>query len=206
MPDVASPQDEQGGGGGEGGDSVLAGASFCENLGADVNLTRICNPNLKNQGEGCCGQVRSEQDDCLVTYKMFEENIESLCEDCCDPPIVAPPLRHQHPTYPTIDCTMVSNVSQICAPESCCSQLQPQRGDNKDESIFSPDLFCDGIFQSRGDIGVRSICWYCCSEPVDVDADEDSARTSQEPTPQAARGLCQVELTAVTWVIYLFYI
>ena len=98
-----------------------------------------------------------------------------MCQDCCDPPIDAPPQRQQHAIYPPIDCTLVTNVRQICAKDSCCYTYEETGADIASGSGDDEGGFCDTIDSTYSDEnnmgGIPSICWYCCSQPIDIAAD-----------------------------------
>ena len=114
-------------------------------------MDRIC------EVDGCCEPLRSDSDHCHDVYRFFSEvAMQSVCEVCCDPPKQLAPPPPPHPIYPPIDCAEVENPSRICEPNSCCY-----------ESLPSTD-FCMGVYSQYGWF-MRSICWYCCSEQIDMD-------------------------------------
>eukprot|EP00980_Cylindrotheca_fusiformis_P012173 scaffold2945_cov99-Cylindrotheca_fusiformis.AAC.2 len=115
-----------------------------------IEIHRIC------KTDGCCDPIRSSTNQCHYVYKFFgEDDMARLCSDCCNNKELAPPPA-PHPTYPPIDCTLVSNPFRICKPTSCCNE---ERSDT---------WYCKDIYETYGD-AMGSICWYCCSQPKEVD-------------------------------------
>ena len=115
-----------------------------------IEFRRIC------KNDGCCDPVRSATSHCHYVYKFFGENMEKVCSECCRPSKEVAPAPPAHPIYPPIDCTLVSNPFRICKPTSCC---------NKERS---ETWYCNNIYETYGD-AIGSICWYCCSNPKEID-------------------------------------
>jgi Eukaryotic-type carbonic anhydrase len=116
----------------------------------DVNLDRIC------RDGGCCDSVRSDSEDCHIAYKFFGDSMASVCSDCCNPSKQMAPAPPPHPTYPPIDCTGVDRPNRICEARSCC------------DAEKSDSNFCEDVYETYEDT-MGSVCWYCCSEPKEVD-------------------------------------
>jgi len=123
-----------------------------------INLRRICNDN------GCCTNPRSATTYCHTVYNFFLSDMEDFCSECCDPSKELGPTPPVHPVYPPIDCTQVNNPFRMCKPNSCC------------EAGSSSSSYCAGVFGTYGD-SMSSICWYCCSEPIDIGLDANELRT-----------------------------
>ncbi len=123
-----------------------------------INLDRICSDS------GCCTNPRSATTHCHGVYNFFLSDMDEVCSACCNPSkqVGLPPL--DHPIYPQIDCTLVNNPFRMCKPNSCC-----ERGP-------SSSAYCAGVFDTYED-GMASICWYCCSEPIDIASDGQQAQT-----------------------------
>lgn len=115
-----------------------------------INMDRICKDN------SCCENPRSATDHCHSIYKFFGDNMEDVCSSCCSTPKEVGPKTQAHGTYPDIDCTAIENPFRMCKPNSCC------------ELGASSSSYCSDTFNSIGDLGMASVCWYCCSEPIDI--------------------------------------
>jgi hypothetical protein len=115
-----------------------------------INIGRIC------KAGGCCDPIRSSSDHCHSTYEFFEDSMASVCSDCCSPSKQLAPPPPDHPTYLPIQCSLVDNPYRICKPNSCC------------EPVKSLSSHCQGVYDTYGD-DMGSVCWYCCSEPKEVD-------------------------------------
>lgn len=115
-----------------------------------IDMQRIC------KDDSCCDPSRSATDHCLYVYSFFKDQMEDVCLQCCDPPkqVASPPPPH--PVYPEIDCSLVPNPRRMCKPNSCCD---PVRSDSQ---------YCTQNYHDFG-AAMGSICWYCCSEPKEVD-------------------------------------
>lgn len=124
----------------------------CSELGNinGINLNRIC------KSGGCCDPVRSSTDQCHSAYEFFGDFMASICSNCCHPAKELAPPPPSHPIYSPIQCTLVDSPNRICKENSCC------------ESTASTSPYCGGIYETYGD-SIGSICWYCCSEPKEVD-------------------------------------
>ena len=116
----------------------------------DINLYRIC------KDGGCCDPVRSSTDHCHVAYTFFGNSMVSVCSECCSPSKELAPAPPPHSMYPQIDCAAVENPFRICKPTSCCNEVR------------STSAYCVDIYETYGDM-MGSVCWYCCSEPKEVD-------------------------------------
>ena len=131
---------------------IGGGPVVCSNFTANpaINLNRICKDN------GCCTNPRSASNDCGVAYKFFGDKMNEVCSTCCQIPKQVGPPSPAHPVYPSIDCTGVSNAFRICKAGSCC------------DPIKSRSSYCNDVYQTYGNT-MGSVCWYCCSEPKEVD-------------------------------------
>lgn len=113
-----------------------------------IEIQRIC------KDDGCCDPVRSSTNQCHQVYKFFGDDMDRVCSDCCNKALAPPPPEHS--VYPPIDCTLVSNPFRICKPTSCCNEEK------------SKTWYCKDTYETYGD-AMGSICWYCCSQPKEVD-------------------------------------
>lgn len=80
--------------------------------------------------------------------------MDVACSERCDSPkqVVAAPAPR--PTYQSIDCTFPERNKRIC--RSCC------------DPVMSTTSYCQEIYQNQTKT-IGSICWYCCSETMEVD-------------------------------------
>lgn len=124
----------------------------CSDLNAiaGINIDRIC------KDGGCCDPVRSATDHCHFAYDYFGDTMGRVCSECCNPPKQLAPPPPLHPVYPPIQCSGVNNPFRICKPNSCC------------DPVASTSSHCRDVYEQYGD-SMGSICWYCCSEPKEVD-------------------------------------
>lgn len=143
---------------------VPSGSVVCSDYAnhPTINMKRICN--------GCCRNPRSSTTYCHSVYNFFPSNIDEVCSSCCNPSKVVGPPGATHPIYPQIDCTQINNPFRMCKPNSCC-----ERGP-------SSSSYCSGVFNTYGG-DMSSICWYCCSEPIDINADVQLARSASSSSP-----------------------
>jgi hypothetical protein len=130
----------------------------------DINVNRIC------KDGGCCDSQRSSTDHCHFVYNFFGDIMESLCSECCDPSKELAPAPPVHPIYPQIDCSAVKNPFRICKPNSCC------------DGVGSASGFCKIKYEEYNEI-MGSICWYCCSEPMEIDSSVLPPSPPPSPVP-----------------------
>jgi hypothetical protein len=131
-----------------------------------IEIRRIC------KDDGCCDPVRSSTNQCHYAYKFFGDDMGRVCSDCCNKELAPPPPPH--PVYPPVDCTLVSNPFRICKPTSCCNEEQ------------SNTWYCEDTYETYGD-AMGSICWYCCSQPKEVDPTVLRRLSSQEDQVEVAK-------------------
>jgi len=133
-----------------------------------INMNRIC------KDDGCCDPARrSASEHCHSVYSFFGENMGKICTDCCQEELAPPPPSHD--THQPIDCSTIINPFRICKPSSCCEEKK------------SNSFYCKRTYKKYGD-KIGSICWYCCSQPKEVDPSLLSAKNPPQtrpiPTPQ----------------------
>ena len=115
-----------------------------------IDMQRIC------KDDSCCDPTRSATDHCHYVYAWFQDEMAHVCSECCDPPKQVGPPPPPHPVYPEIDCSLIPNPHRMCKPNSCCD---PVRSDSQ---------YCTQNYHDFAEV-IGSICWYCCSEPKEVD-------------------------------------
>ena len=115
-----------------------------------INYARMC------KDGGCCQTPRQDGNFCHKVYdEIGNDNMAVACNDCCDTPKKVGPPAPNHPTYPRIKCSSVDqDVSRMCKPGGCCD------GSN--------GSWCQELAANYTSDHMRSICWYCCSEPRDI--------------------------------------
>lgn len=114
-----------------------------------VDFSRMC------KESGCCQTPRQDGNFCHKVYDEIGNDMALACNKCCDTPKQVGPPMPDHPTYPRIKCSSVDqDVSRICKAGGCCD------GSN--------GSWCQEIYANYTSDRLRSICWYCCSEPRDI--------------------------------------
>ena len=114
-----------------------------------VNYDRIC------KDGGCCQNPRQDGKFCHIIYEEFGDAMSSACFQCCDPPKEVGTPTPKHPLYPRIQCSSITEgTSRICKRGGCCD------GSN--------GPWCQKLYAKYTVDEMRSICWYCCSEPRDI--------------------------------------
>lgn len=103
----------------------------------------VHNFNIPNMCSDCCGWIRSDSNFCLSVYQTFGTSISNACYNCCEK--LAATLPPVNPTYPKIECTTISNPSQMCDEYQCC------------ESTRSKSSFCQSSYKKYGN-EIGSIC------------------------------------------------
>lgn len=115
----------------------------------DVNYDRMC------KDGGCCETPRQDGPFCHRVYDELGTDMSLACHKCCDIPKTIGPQTPDHPVYTRISCSSIpDDTSRMCKRGGCCDGGS---GDwcNLLEGYYTKDE-------------MRSICWYCCSEPRDT--------------------------------------
>eukprot|EP00548_Thalassiothrix_antarctica_P003227 CAMPEP_0194129910 /NCGR_PEP_ID=MMETSP0152-20130528/1095_1 /TAXON_ID=1049557 /ORGANISM="Thalassiothrix antarctica, Strain L6-D1" /LENGTH=886 /DNA_ID=CAMNT_0038824291 /DNA_START=312 /DNA_END=2973 /DNA_ORIENTATION=- len=134
-----------------------------------ININRICSGN----DGGCCDPARrSASKHCHSVYSFFGENMGKICTDCCMKELAPPPPSHN--THQPIDCSTIDSPFRMCKPSSCCEEKK------------SKSSWCKGTYKKYGD-QIGSICWYCCSQPKEVDPSLLTIKNPPQTRPTPAQ-------------------
>lgn len=134
-----------------------------------INIGRMC------KDGGCCETPRQDGGFCHKVYDVFGSNTALACESCCDTPKTVGPPAPDHPEYARIECSSIpDDTSRMCKAGGCC--------DGSDGN------WCKDLRATYSSDEMRSICWYCCSEPRDIgrqrelESGDDVASKEESPS------------------------
>jgi hypothetical protein len=150
------------------GDSMVVGL-ICETYKGfpEANFGRICS----NEAAGCCNEKRGDARFCHKAYNLFGDDMDDVCSQCCTPAKEVAPPPPPHPVYEPTNCALLDNPGRIC--RSCC------------DATMSTTDYCEETYLNFTET-IGSICWYCCSDPVEVDPAVFELTASPSSTPTAS--------------------